>query len=1386
MAEKTSLPPKPKVPTSPQAPKVSGTPGPKLGLKTKSLLRVFKPLLFLPLLAIAAILVYFFVPEKVGHYSLNLYCLIFIGILTGILLLYVLVRFVNYLVERSRIKKQEELLGKAEVWRVQESLADRWDKVGTFLKSAGVGLYDMPWYLMVGGADSGAQELLEGSALTFPDVEEAHALSSDPNVIDRWVFANEGVFIDTTARSRRDFNRDSEKAEWEAFLRLLARHRSRSPINGILLTVSAFELANESEETRRAKVRQILYRLRSIQQILGIRVPLYLVITQMERILGFSEFFGGLEKEEKEQILGWSNPNTPDVPFSSYMFFHALEGLTKNLREQRLTRLAGNISQDAAHRAFLFPEEFASLSEPLADYVKDLFKENRFAEEPLFRGFYFSGGREPGSLATLYNKKHLPPNVLTSIAQSAETGMPSQSLFINDLFTRKILVEPGLVTRPKSVLRKNLKIKSFGAAVLMAFFIVSSLYLFSFAKKAAREIEMLGADIREAQDVLLLKKKDVDMLPLCIRLSSAKKRLKRKGYISRIFGLGRYDLMARDMGVIHRSLFQETSLKIILNQVEDGLHTWQGDRTKGDPSFYLFSAALIEYTKWSNPTFRLGHPLDIKPFLDFLLLPSKTKYQYLDQFQIYLKEGGRGRRIVGPSSEEIIRNALGASRVYLRPTRPDTDALSTQLSEAQWWLGLATQLRQIQESYNALLSARVPAAETPLEEMTAQYGAFRGFLYRVISGIQDLLGHIEGGRDGAVLWIDPENFYEKMRTATRGMPLLETAVERDKRIVARDYNERVKVAIIRLAPLINLLSEYPSHSWLVDVLARAFGPDFTARASDLGVGNMIEAFLTKVVNYNLLIEDFYASFPGWRESLPIQIGKLENHENPLRSADLNLRRDAIEQRRKSLADFAFKPTEPEPQTKGQPSLISMAKPDQEQQDEEKRKAVVSFWQVLTLSSRIGQWLEVQDRMRMYIESLYLREIFKRGNFEQDILHAKSWYDIKNMEIFRRGDGIAIVTPISDFLDQWIQYVPQSMKNLTKGNAEVKHYPELSDFEKLLKEVTALQQIYMGKLRMSASKFAKCIQAMDTDVGIAWQTLRNSPGPDGNTDQLVSWKNLQNLTLFRESLEIQEGPIARPITSQLVDLERHVFKLYKAELVKTYQSRREQIFKKYKKLGIRKKFPFQVNGPQLDDALLQKFFHDLNSLTGGFGLEEGEYRVGPNGEKVPLSSLARSIAKDLDDDQWRGFYNRSRGLDAFLFDKGKPRSHKFEASMVPGPVGSSFHWVRIAYGNGTFKDLNVYGEPTTEMTLVPKDRSVTIQGLDAAKTPQASKAMTKGGHAFLQMVYLHGRSVDEARKTWLVDVELPMSENPSFSVKSTFKFVFKEALPVLPHLKDIKD
>jgi hypothetical protein len=66
----------------------------------------------------------------------------------------------------------------------------------------------------------------------------------------------------------------------------------------------------------------------------------------------------------------------------------------------------------------------------------------------------------------------------------------------------------------------------------------------------------------------------------------------------------------------------------------------------------------------------------------------------------------------------------------------------------------------------------------------------------------------------------------------------------------------------------------------------------------------------------------------------------------------------------------------------------------------------------------------------------------------------------------------------------------------------------------------------------------------------------------------------------------------------------------------------------------------------------------------------------------------------------------------------------------------------------------------------------------------TQTITEGDHALLQMIYRFGKPVDEQRTIWLVDFELPLTGNPSFNVKSTFKFAFREGLPILPDWKDL--
>jgi hypothetical protein len=102
--------------------------------------------------------------------------------------------------------------------------------------------------------------------------------------------------------------------------------------------------------------------------------------------------------------------------------------------------------------------------------------------------------------------------------------------------------------------------------------------------------------------------------------------------------------------------------------------------------------------------------------------------------------------------------------------------------------------------------------------------------------------------------------------------------------------------------------------------------------------------------------------------------------------------------------------------------------------------------------------------------------------------------------------------------------------------------------------------------------------------------------------------------------------------RIVGLSLDVLDLYRAELVNTCRDRRAQLFEKYDKLGIENQFPFRLDGPQMNAALISEFFDDLSAMNRDFKIDEGPYRIDAQGKKVPLYSAAQSIAMQLGNDQ----------------------------------------------------------------------------------------------------------------------------------------------------------
>lgn len=1349
-----------------------------MGFRFKSFLRVFKPLRWLLLIAIIAALVHFFVPHKVNIWryalDLNLYLLILLGVITGILIIYVLIRLVRYFVELRRIKKQEELVGQAEMQRLREGFEGRWRHASTFLKAASVGVYELPWYMIAGGPDGAALTMLHDAAMVVPETPETNALMYGKNILDRWIFTNDAIFIDTTGRMDAASESGAEKVEWEVFLNLMAEKRRRCPINGMLVLISASELADDAPEARKSKAQAIQRRINYIQTVLKVRAPVYLIVIHMERIVGFSDYFCGLTREARDQIWGWSNPYPPDVVFGHYMFSEAFEGLVENLKKQRLMRISGDMAPESANRAAMFPDEFASLAEPLSDYINVIFTENRFTEPALFRGFYFTGGTESGRLSTLHHKRFLPDNVLEALTEAVDADVVKQPLFIKDIFYRKIFKESGLISRPRSIFRKNLRIKIIGSLLILALIITGLYSLYDVARDSAREVQILEADVRAAEDVLRQKTRNTDKLDLCIRLSSNRKRLSQKDMIDRLLGMGRFETLNNELGIIHRSIFQETSLHNIILKTEERLVRWQGSREKGEPRFHLFAEALDEYINWRNPSFGLNRSVKILPFLNFLQVPRKSKYQYEEQFKLYLDEGGRSRPMVSASADEIIKKASATARIYLRPSLEYLYGPSDNLGESQWWLKLSIHLKAIKDNYEGLLKLAIPTEAVSQTEMLTAYSKYREYLDQILTECQHIDQLMQNGRYHNVKWIDVNAFYDRLLESSRDMNTLETQLAKDKREVATDYAERVVTPIKRLAPQLNMLREYSSQTWLVDLLVKQFDVESIGLAPDFNIGGKIYGLFNQAERWNDLISRVQTSFETWMERLPARLSKLDYFKAPIQNTASNREKHALSIQLDALHELATQPIKTAT-VQGDPETQT----DEDAELEERRKKIVAFWRLTNLTQLMRQWYEVQARVKQSADTLYFEEFLKRADFQQDIMATHTWYEVKALEMFRKGDGMALVAPIHSYLQNWVASLPHTLRDLTKESDEIKRYPELRAFTHTLKEIIVLKDSFFPKLRASAIDFAECIQDMPLDVGAAWQILRDSPWSPGMASPKVSWIHLNSFSRFRKTLEMERGDVNQEILRQLTEIESHVIETFKNDLISTYRNEKERFFKKYNQANYGLKFPFRLDGPQLGDAALLRFFEDLNQLVHHFELQHGVYQVGADGVKIEIAPIAKRIVNELADEAWMRFYQNSNALQNFLFEKGMARVHKYTASLKPGAIGSYFHWLRISLGDGVIKDINVYGKEVKELNMRTGDGSVTLHGLDAARMPQATALVTEGEHALLQMIYLYGKPMDAERMNWLVNLEIPLSINPSFSVGFEMKFVFSEGLPKPP-------
>ena len=356
---------------------------------------------------------------------------------------------------RQRAKNTDKLVDAVVAPDESEVLKSRFKGAVRTLKQAEKtgrkGLMDLPWYIIIGPPGSGKTTLLRNAGLNFPIEDESgsNAIKGVGGTRDcDWWFTDEAVLLDTAGRyTTQDSDEETDRRAWLSFLTLLKGRRRRRPINGIFVAIGADILLSEGPDGIREHAATIRKRILELYSKLQGRFPVYLLVTKIDLVPGFSEFFEPLTAEQREQVFGYTQQvirEGAEVAKIDANFDGEFELLLGRLSAQMLDRVRDE--PDPRRRSLIlgFPEQLARARHRMRMLVTHSFAPNNYQESILLRGVYMTSGTQEGTpidrmMGGLARAMRVDPQV-------SQTRQPTgRSYFIKDFLSKVAFREQDLL-----------------------------------------------------------------------------------------------------------------------------------------------------------------------------------------------------------------------------------------------------------------------------------------------------------------------------------------------------------------------------------------------------------------------------------------------------------------------------------------------------------------------------------------------------------------------------------------------------------------------------------------------------------------------------------------------------------------------------------------------------------------------------------------------------------------------------------------------------------------------------------------------------------------------------------------------------------------------------
>ena len=259
------------------------------------------------------------------------------------------------------------------------------------------GLYGIPWFLFIGDTAADVPGLLAAAHSVSP-LPVAHDRETSGRAFWRWWFFETMTAIETSSAAVCDTGSRRTRNLWYQALMELAEQRERLPLNGVVVCVGAASLLGDAADIAPGTAR-LRHVVDEAAEHLQLRLPVYLIVTGLERLPGYDTVCRALPSDVLAQALG---PRLPlqvraAAPAPGDRLSQLFEPIVARLQALRLRLLEEATSAADRLAIHAFFDQVSALQPGLRSVVDRMFEESRGRRSPYWRGLYLTGAQADDS-----------------------------------------------------------------------------------------------------------------------------------------------------------------------------------------------------------------------------------------------------------------------------------------------------------------------------------------------------------------------------------------------------------------------------------------------------------------------------------------------------------------------------------------------------------------------------------------------------------------------------------------------------------------------------------------------------------------------------------------------------------------------------------------------------------------------------------------------------------------------------------------------------------------------------------------------------------------------------------------------------------------------------